>query len=123
MAIKTFLDLEVYQLAHKFAMVIFELTKSFPYEERFSLTDQIRRSPRSIAVNTAEGWGKRVYVGNFKRHLVDGIRSLEESKSWLLFAKDCNYITIDIYKKLLSEAEVLGSKLQRLHDNWQDFNS
>jgi four helix bundle protein len=121
MPIKSFLDLEVYQLAHKFAMRIFEVTKTFPYEERFSLTDQVRRSTRSIAVNTAEGWGKREYVGNFKRHLVDGMGSLEESKSWLLFAKDCNYITIDIYNQLLTEAEVLGSRLRRLHNNWKDF--
>ena len=123
MPINTFWDLEVYQLAHKFAMNVFEITKSFPSEERFSLTDQIRRSSRSIAVNTAEGWGKRIYVGNFKRHLVDGMGSLEESKAWLIFAKDCNYITIDIYTQLLSEAEVLGSKLRRLHDNWKDFGA
>ena len=58
MPIKSFLDLEVYQLAHKFAMRIFEITKGFPIEERYSLTDQVRRSARSIAVNTAEGWGK-----------------------------------------------------------------
>ena len=58
MAINSFLDLEVYQLAHKFAMKVFELTKSFPIEEKYSLIDQIRRSSRSIAVNTAEGWGK-----------------------------------------------------------------
>ena len=49
--------------------------------------------------------------------------SLEESKSWLLFAKDCNYLTIDIYNQLLNEAEVLGSKLRRLHDNRADFRS
>ena len=115
------MDLEVYQLAHKFAMRIFEITKRFPVEEKYSLTDQVRRSTRSIAVNTAEGWGKRTYTGNFKRHLVDGMGSLEESKSWLLFAKDCNYITIEIYNQLLAEAEELGSKLRRLHDNWKDF--
>lgn len=123
MSIKSFLDLEVYQLAHKFAMRIFEITKRFPAEEKYSLTDQVRRSTRSIAVNTAEGWGKRTYTGNFKRHLVDGMGSLEESKSWLLFAKDCNYITIEIYDQLLAEAEVLGSKLRRLHDNWKDFGA
>jgi len=123
MPIKSFLDLEVYQLAHKFAMKIFAITKKFPTEEKYSLTDQIRRSSRSIAVNTAEGWGKRIYVGNFKRHLVDGIGSLEESKSWLLFAKDCNYITIELYNQLLAEAEVLGTKIRRLHDNWKDFGS
>jgi four helix bundle protein len=123
MPIESFLDLEVYQLAHKFAMKIFELTKSFPNEEKYSLIDQIRRSSRSIAVNTAEGWGKRLYVGNFKRHLVDGMGSLEESKAWLLIAKDCKYITNNMYDQLLGQAEVLGSKLRRLHDNWKDFGA
>jgi four helix bundle protein len=49
--------------------------------------------------------------------------SLEESKSWLLFAKDCNYITIDLYNQFIAEAEVLGSKIRRLYDNWKDFGS
>jgi four helix bundle protein len=123
MAIKSFLDLQVYQLAHKFAMKIFEITKTFPSEEKFSLTDQVRRSSRSIAVNTAEGWGKRIYVNNFKRHLIDGVGSLEESKAWLLFANDCNYITEEKCKELVAEAEVLGAKLFRLHDTWKDFNT
>lgn len=123
MPITSLLDLEVYQPAHKFAMKIFEITKRFPLEEKYSLTDQVRRSSRSVAVNTAEGWGKREYIGNFKRHVVDGMGSLEESKSWLLFVKDRNYLTIDIYNQLRSEAEVLGPGLRRLHDNWTDFRS
>jgi four helix bundle protein len=62
MAIKSFLDLEMYVLAHTFAMKIFEITKCFPSDEKYSLTDQIRRSSRSIAGNIAEGWGKREYT-------------------------------------------------------------
>jgi four helix bundle protein len=122
MAIKSFLDLETYQLAHQFAMRIFELSKSFPSEEKYSLTDQIRRSSRSVAVNVAEGWGKRKYINSFKRHLVDANGSLEESRAWLVFARDCNYITPIIYKELMNESEIIGSKLWRLHDNWKDFN-
>jgi len=121
MAIKSFLDLEIYQLAHKFAMKVFEITKGFPPEEKYSLTDQVRRSSRSIAGNTAEGWGKRLYVNNFKRHLVDSMGSLEESKAWLLFARDCKYITATVYDELLCDAELLGTKIRRLHDTWRDF--
>ena len=67
MAIKTFLDLEIYNLSRQLAKEIFQLTLQFPSEERYSLTDQIRRSSRSIKANIAEGWGKRIYINNFKR--------------------------------------------------------
>lgn len=77
--IKTFTDLQVYRSAHQLAMEVFELSKLFPKEEKYSLTDQIRRASRSVAVNIAEGWGKRAYENLFKRHLIDAIGSLEES--------------------------------------------
>jgi len=121
MPIKIFLDLEVYQLARQFAKEIFYLTVRFPPEEKFSLTDQVRRSSRSIGSNIAEGWGKRIYTNSFKRHLVDANGSLEESKTWLISALDCNYITVEVFTDLNNKAEVIGSKLWKLHDNWQDF--
>lgn len=121
MAIKSFLDLEVYHLAHKFSMKIFEATKNFPKEEKYSLIDQIRRSSRSVAGNIVEGWGKRTYINSFKRHLIDANGSLEETKSWLLFAKDCHYITDIVCKELFGEAEIIGTKLWRLHNSWRDF--
>ena len=93
MPIKTFLDLEIYNLSRQLAKEIFQLTLQFPAEEKYSLTDQIRRSSRSIKANIAEGWGKRIYINNFKRHLVDSNGSLEETKSWLISALDCNYIS------------------------------
>ena len=88
MPIKTFTDLDVYNLSHELAMEVFYLTQKLPPEEKYSLTDQVRRSSRSVAVNIAEGWGKRIYPANFKRHLADSNGSLEETKSWLLFSKD-----------------------------------
>ena len=121
MAIKTFLDLEIYNLSRQLAKEIFQLTLQFPSEERYSLTDQIRRSSRSIKANIAEGWGKRIYINNFKRHLVDSNGSLEETKSWLISALDCNYISEKIFTIFISKAEIIGSKLWKLHDNWQDF--
>lgn len=119
MPIKTFQDLEVYQLSHAFAMKIFFMTGSFSAEEKYSLTDQIRRSSRSVAANIAEGWGKRIYINNFKKQLVDANGSLEESKSWLLFSKDCNYINKEKQVELFNEAEVIGSKIWCLHERWK----
>lgn len=119
--IKTVEDLDVYKMAYKFAMEIFETTKSFPVEEKYSLTDQIRRSSRSVAVNIAEGWGKRNYELSFKRHLIDSMGSLEETKSWLKFCNDCKYINTDKYKLLINESEELGAKLNKLHENWKKF--
>jgi four helix bundle protein len=120
-SIKTFRDLQVYQIAHALAMRIFELSKSFPAEERYSLTDQVRRSSRSVAVNIAEGWGKRVYENSFKRHLIDSTGSLEESKSWILFALNCQYINQEQYDSLIAEYEILGAKLYRLYETWKSF--
>jgi four helix bundle protein len=121
MPITTFLDLEVYQLAREFAKEIFYLTTKFPSEEKYSLIDQVRRSSRSVAANIAEGWGKRVYINNFKRHLIDSNGSIEESKSWLLSALDCSYVTSEIFVELSNKANIIGSKLWKLHDTWQDF--
>ncbi|HEV8081315.1 MAG TPA: four helix bundle protein [Chitinophagaceae bacterium] len=121
MPIKTFLDLDVYKLSRQLAKEIFQLTLKFPPEEKYSLTDQIRRSSRSVKANIAEGWGKRVYINSFKRHLVDSNGSLEETKSWCISTLDCNYISTEVYENLINKAEVIGGKLWKLHDTWKDF--
>ena len=100
-------------------MEIFYLSTKFPSEEKYSLTDQIRRSSRSVAVNIAEGWGKRTYENQFKRHLVDSMGSLEETKSWLAFALNCQYLDKNTHDNLLSKLEEIGAKLFRLHQNWK----
>ena len=117
--IKSVKDLEVYNLSFEFAMSIFNISLSFPKEEKYSLTDQIRRSSRSIFGNIAEGWGKRKYIRVFKRHLIDSIGSLEETKSWLDFCLECNYISIEIHEELFKKSETIGSKLFKLHENWK----
>ncbi len=71
--IKTVFDIEIFKLSYSFAMDIFNLTRNFPKEERYSLTDQIVRSSRSIAANIAEGWGKRIYENEFKKHLIENL--------------------------------------------------
>jgi len=119
MAIEKHTDLDVYNLAEEVAMEIFHMTAMFPKEEKYSLTDQIRRSSRSVAVNIAEGWGKRTYENQFKRHLIDSMGSLEETKAWLSFALKCAYIDTNYHSELISKLEEVGAKLFMLHRNWK----
>jgi four helix bundle protein len=88
-------DLDVYKKAYKFAMRIFELSRSFPLEERFALTGQIRRSSRSVCLNLREAWAKRRYEAHFVSKLTDCDGENSETQSSLDFAKDCGYITAD----------------------------
>ncbi len=120
--IKTFQDLKVYRSAHDLAMKIFEVSQDFPREEKYSLTDQIRRSSRSAAVNIAEGWGKRRYENLFKRHLIDAAGSVEGTNAWLLFSLDCRYLPQESYKRLLRFYEILGARLFKLHDQWRNYH-
>jgi four helix bundle protein len=88
-------DLEVYQKAFDVAMRIFELSKSFPKEETYSLTDQIRRSSRSVCANLAEAWRKRRYEKSFVSKLCDSEGEAAETQVWLEFAVHCGYIQRD----------------------------
>ena len=119
--IKTVSDLEVFNLSYNFAMDIFRITRSFPKEETYSLTDQVIRSSRSVPANIAEGFGRRTYESEFKKHLVYAMGSLEETKVWVLFAKDCGYIKMDIYDSLCLKYDEIGAKLYKLFENWKTF--
>ncbi|WOD39737.1 four helix bundle protein [Nodosilinea sp. E11] len=85
-------DWEVYQIAFEAAMEIFELTKQFPKEERYSLTDQMRRSSRSVCANLAEAWRKRLYKAAFIAKLSDSAAEAAETQTWLAFSKRCHYL-------------------------------
>ena len=98
--IRTHRELEVYQKAFDAAMRIFELTKSFPKEETFSLTDQIRRSSRSVCANLAEAWRKRRYEKAFVSKLSDSESEAAEAQVWLEFAVQCGYMQRDDAKPL-----------------------
>lgn len=119
--IQSVFDLEVFKLAYAFAMEIFHQSRHFPKEEKYSLTDQSVRASRSVAANIAEGFGKRFYENEFKKHLVYAMGSLEETKVWLLFAKDCGYINREIYEAAASKCDALGSKIYTLYKNWKTF--
>ena len=96
-------DLIVYQNSYSAALGIYELTKTFPAEEKYSLTDQIRRSSRSVPANIAEGWRKRKYPKMFVSKLIDCSGEASETEVWLDFSKDLKYINED---KFLSFSEV-----------------
>jgi four helix bundle protein len=96
--IKTHRELEVYQMAFVAAMKIFELSKKFPKEETYSLTDQIRRSSRSVCSNLAEAWRKRRYEGAFVSKLSDS--EAAETQAWLEFAVKCGYLDAKIAREL-----------------------
>ncbi|MBD2166937.1 four helix bundle protein [Calothrix membranacea FACHB-236] len=93
-SIKTHEDLEVYQQAFSAAMEIFEISKKFPVEERYSLTDQLRRSSRSVCANLAEAWRKRRYKAAFIAKLNDCESEAAETQVWLKFAVKCNYLDL-----------------------------
>jgi len=119
--IKTVFDLDVFRLSYQNAMSIFKATRTFPKEERYSLTDQIIRSSRSVSANIAEGWGKRIYENEFKKHLVYAMGSLEETKIWLHFAKDCSYITLDFFNEMDKKLDEAGAKMYTLYEKWRTF--
>ena len=98
--VKTHCDLEVYRKALDAAMGIFELSKRFPKEETYSLTDQIRRSSRSVCANLAEGWRKRRYQAAFISKLSDCETEAAETQVWLEFAVKCGYLNRDDGKQL-----------------------
>jgi len=101
-------DLKVYQLSYKLAMEIFHLSKSFPREELYSLTDQIRRSSRSVAANVAEGFRKRRYPNHFVSKLTDCDAEATETQVWIDFAHDCGYLSQKNRDQLLSGYEQVG---------------
>jgi four helix bundle protein len=107
----TFKDLTVYKKAFEQAMEIFRVTKEFPPEERYSLTDQIRRSSRSICVNLAEAYRKRQYEAHFLSKVSDSDAENSETQVWLDFAFASQYIPEDVHQQLYLSSEEIGRLL------------
>ncbi|MBE9229773.1 four helix bundle protein [Phormidium sp. LEGE 05292] len=99
-SIRSHEDLEVYQMAFDAAMKIFELSKKFPVEERYSLTDQIRRSSRSVCANLAEAWRKRRYKAAFLAKLNECEAEAGETQVWIKFAVKCNYLDVELAREI-----------------------
>jgi len=106
-----FRDLRVYQLAFRLAMEIYEETKSFPKEERYSLTDQIRRASRSVAANIGEGYRKKRYPKMFISKMADADGEATETQVWLEFAVSCDYLPRERQLRLIEGYEELGRML------------
>ncbi|MBD2212186.1 four helix bundle protein [Nostoc linckia FACHB-104] len=98
--IKNHKELEIYQMAFDAAMKIFDVSKKFPVEERYSLTDQIRRSSRSVCANLAEAWRKRRYEAAFVAKLNDCEAEAAETQTWIEFAVKCGYLDVEIAREL-----------------------
>jgi four helix bundle protein len=114
-------DLEVYQRAFAAAMTLFKLSKRFPPEERFSLTDQCRRSSRSVCANLTEAWRKRRYPATFISKLSDSEAEAAETQTWLQFAVECEYIPADETRDLYAEYDnIIGMLVNMIKSpqNW-----
>ena len=110
-------DLDVYKNAYQLAMTIFWLSKTFPHEERFALTGQIRRSSSSVCLNLREAWSKGRYEAHFVSKLTDCDGENSETDSSLDFAKDCGYITAECHKELTALCQEVGRMLGSMIKN------
>jgi len=104
-------------------MDIFNITKSFPLDERFSLTDQIRRSSRSICTAIAEAYRKRRYKAYFRNKISDADSENSETQVWLDFAVAHKYITKEIHASLISKSEEIGRMLNHMINHPEKFQT
>ena len=114
-------DLDVYKKAYKLAMNIFQISKTWPVEEKYSLIDQIRRASRSVCSNLREAWAKRRYEAHFISKLTDADGENSETDTWLDFAKDCGYLPASTHGDLTSECRQIGAMLGKMLNNPKPF--
>ena len=119
--IETVRDLKVYRKAFDAAMEIFELTKNFPKEETYSLTDQIRRASRSVCTNLSEGWRKRRYKAVFLNKLTDSGQEAAETQTWLEFSLHCSYIDEATFLRLDENYEHIFAMLSTMEKKADSF--
>lgn len=119
--IRHFTDLIVWQRAHGAALEIFRLSKNWPSEERYALTDQVRRSSRSVGANLAEAWGKRRYEAAFVAKLVDADAEAHETEHWLINAEAHGYLAAAQLTALRSQLAEVGRMLGSMINNPASF--
>lgn len=117
----TFEELDVYKTARALSLRIYEITRDFPKEEKYSLTDQIRRSSRSIGAQIAEAWAKRKYPNHFISKLTDADGEQHETRHWVLCALDLRLLTDDVANELLEQCKIIGRRLQTMIDKSSSF--
>ena len=118
---KSFRDLVVYQKARSVAKAIFDVTKSFPREEMYSLTDQMRRSSRSIGAQIAEAWAKRRYEKHFISKLTDADGEQQETQHWVDTAEDCGYLEKEEAENLNADLNQIGRMINSMIDKANQF--
>ena len=119
--IKTFRDLEVYQEAYQLMLIVHKFVKKLPIFERNDLASQMRRASKSCPSNIAEGWAKRRFEKEFKRHLDSAIGSANEMEVHIETARDLDYWQIDFCNAVMLRYQHLGGKLTNLQRNWKTF--
>jgi len=119
--IKHFRDLEVYRKSFELAMKIFQITKDLPLDERYALSDQIKRSSRAVCSNLAEAWRKRKYPAVFCNKLTDSMQEASETQSWLEFCHACHYIDDSLFMSLDKEYESIFGMLNRMEQQADKF--
>ena len=117
----SFKDITVYKKAFALAMEIFEISKSFPKEERYSLTDQIRKSSRSVCTNIAEAFRKKRYQAHFVSKASDADMENSETGVWLDFSLACKYIDEDVYLRLTNENKEIGRLVNHIIENPEKY--
>lgn len=120
-AAKSFRDLKVYQAAREAAKRIFAVTGHFPREERYALTDQIRRSSRAVKAMLAEAWARRRYKAAFINKIDEALGEANETQSWLDDALDCGYVSKEDFAALDGRYQAIGGMLSRMIDRADDF--
>jgi four helix bundle protein len=120
-AIRSFRDLDVYKLGRQQARKIFIVSKVFPKEEIFSLTDQIRRSSRAVNAMIAEAWARRLYPAAFINKINEAMGEAMETQSWLDHALDCDYLTQQQHRELDDAWQKIGAMLSRMIERADDF--
>lgn len=121
MQINSAKDTDVYKTAYALSMRIFELSKAWPAEEKYSLIDQIRRSSRSVCANLREAWAKRRYEAHFISKLSDCDGENGETDTWLDYAKDCGYISREQHLSLVGMTKKVGGMLGSMLKTPQPF--
>ena len=113
----SFTDLLAFKKSFSLAMKIFKISKTFPKEEKYSLTDQIRRSSRSVSANISEAYRKRQYPKHFASKLSDSDAENSETLTWLMFALKCDYLDKNTFDNLVSESKEVGKLINFMINN------
>jgi len=119
--IRSFRDLDVYGLGREQAKTIFLISKAFPKEEKFSLTDQIRRSSHAVNAMIAEAWARRMYRAAFINKIDEAMGEAMETQAWLDHAVDCDYLNRQKHRELDDAWQKIGAMLNRMIERADDF--